>query len=1209
MRFLLALVLCTLFALPPVLAQETGIAPDRSVPLDDRGRIVLAPDDLLDLSRIIRRNRGAIDVAQVTDFLRRMSSDGYVTGRVFASRSLKTGQVLAQTRDGFRDAWPLPMVEITLQPVNRPGTVFGPWRTTQAGVFVSQPVPAGQYTLCAGGDGWERHCREISLADGRLHLDPFAMRPATNRETGSVFGRVTLADGGFPQADVPYANILKAARVTAFASNGAVLRQAFVNTLGDYVLPALPARARTRIVVTFEGDDTVANLPFSALAANGFLRRDIILPNSRPLVADPVARLSGLRVFTAPPGETVQVSMEVTDPDGDATTVQWFLDAASGSLSNDTGPATEWRLPEAEGPYALHAVIGDGRGGVRTRTLRVTGSKAGELFTGTVGATDVVAVANAEVSVNGVPTRTNSAGYFSVRVEPATRYVLNIRSPGHALLSQIHAVPSRGGIYELVRATVQTFDPTRDIEIRDRRSTEDCRGAPSANLNWKAVDRLRSQPIRLGLDAGRIGADGRTGPLSATNGAPPVFVDLPPDLSPQRKRRLECGPGAAVRIPANSLVDANGDLPAGNVEIAISTYDIEAEMEMPGDWTVAAPGEVEAIGSMESYGAAFVEVRDASGELNLAPGAAAELLIPVAAGQLAVGAPLAPSIPIFHYDEDRGVWNRTGEAELDGLAYVAKVEHFSAINADIEKSEPACVHIRTESAGGVMQDQFMLEVTIPADPGSGAAARVRSGMIDASSTDDHTVYNLPEGRDIVLVPYDPVTEIPYGTFVVNSGAPHGSAVNPPDHALCTNTAELFIPDVPRELPSGVEYLQGLFSFFAYDLTGNPSTYADDLLDASNDYYARVDPLTDRRDTFGQFKAVWGFDGSEVNARYANSADLGFGRDMHCTASDIDADGTEEIACYVSNYGFRQDDDQDNANWASEQLVEQYVATVAMEFAPVESPGTEGAPTFDQGVGDVVKFFVYGRDPDPALDSNGNGLADDHDEGLLVTNADLDGYGNRPIPQLCMVCHGGSLPDSVNQDSDGNPTPGPLPVFGSAADVDLGSRFLPFDIESYTLPNAGPVIGAQEAAFKTLNQDFVARTELSTAIEDLIGEFYAPGGTAAVQNRNFVIPGWQGDAAASAMYEHVVGPNCRICHVAHDAINRTFEEAAQLTAGLAGYYACTERSMPHSVRTYERLWTSIGPHQPGQLANYIAGQGGDPSDCTFPPNNGQTFELP
>lgn len=1197
----------------PPRAQDS-FSEEPSIFITEGGELILGPENTLDLRTLLRANQGRIDVSRLADLMREGLQPGYVTGRVFATRRLKPGQSLLADENGFADAGPLPDIEITLSPRENQAVVFGPWRTTTSGVFVSQPVPPGAYRFCAGGDGWARTCRGLELRNGRTHLEPFAMRPEEARDRGTVFGRVQLTDGGFPIVDVPHANLLAAARVTAFAASGARLREAHVNTLGDYVLPALPAQARMRVVVTFEGDDRAIQIPPLTLNAGTWLRRDIELPNSRPVVGDPKARIAGgLERQTVPPGATVEVAIAVDDPDGDQPSVRWILDPASGSLSSDSDPQTEWTVPEAPGPYVLRAVVDDGRGGVRTRALRLIVAKGGlETFSGTVSATDNPAVANAEVTVNGVPTSTNAAGYFSIAVAPAERYVLNIRSPGHAFFSQIYGQPSRGGRFELVRATVQSFDPGRDIELTDRRRDEECRGAPSASLRWEEVDRRRLQPIRLGesdrsaADAGERGDDGGQAldPLRISGGR---VVDLPDSMLPHRKQRRDCGPGATVRIPAGALVDADGNPPPGAVEVAISTYDIEAEMEMPGDYTIADPGETRPVGVMESYGAAFVEARDATRRYNVREGAAAELVIPVAMSQLAAGGPLPSQIPILHYDEERGVWNRTGEAQLDGTSYRTEVAHFSAINADLEKVQPACVHIRTQTDTGVLPDQFALEFTVPADPGTGAAATVRTGFIDASADDDHVIYNLPEDREILLVPYDQATNTPFGTFVVDSGAPHGDPNNPPDHARCSNTAELFIPDAPRQLPSGVEYLQGLGSFFAYDLDADPQTYADNLEAASVDYYEQVDPLADRRDTFGGFKAVWGFDGSEPNARYANSADLGFGRDMHCTSADIDGNGDAEVACYVSNYGFRQDDDQDNANWASQQLEERYVATVAMEHAPIEVPGSEASPVFSGG--DVVKFFVYGRDPDPATDTDGDGISLDHDEGELLTDADLDGYGRRPIPQLCMVCHGGTLPTAVNQDSAGNPTPGPLPVFGSPAQVDLGARFLPFDLDSFTFPSAGPVTGTQEAAFKTLNTQFVSQTDLSGAIQELLDLYYAPGGTSPTQNRGFVVPGWSADPAQEGMYEHVVGRNCRICHVAHDGINRTFEEASQLAAAIATYYACTERSMPHSVRTYERFWTSLGPHQPGQLANYAASQGVSASSCTFPPNNGQSFEIP
>ena len=1179
------------------LATAQELSPIGGVFLSEDGRLISGPSNAIDLSDLIRERGGAIDLNDLHGMISRSSKDGFVTGQIYFAGGLKTGQSMLSRERAFDDALPIPMINVTLRPTDRQTVEFGPYKTTQAGVFVSQKVAAGEYVLCASGDGWEEHCRELKVGNGRKHLEPFNLRPQTGQDFATVVGHVELADGGFPLADVPYANILKAAKVTAFAPNGTVLREVYVNTLGDYILPALPAGDRTRVVVTMEGTSRVDNIPPLTLPMGGRLRRDIVLDNSRPIVSNPVVRLNGVDAYTVPLGETVNIDMSVDDPDGDTPEIKWFIADGNGALSADDIANPNWTLPKAPGPYQAVAVVSDGKGGVRIKRLRVTASDLGERFTGRVTDTSGTPVANVEVDVNGDITTTNASGQFELQTKVNDRYVLNIRSTAHALLSQVYGKPSQGGEYQLVRATQKKFDPRNDIVLQDKRDQSECRGAPSASLNWK-VPSQRRHAIRLG-EKGREQQQGRQFD----------FVDLPASVSPQRKRRHDCGPGATVRIPANSLVDANGNPPTGMVTVSISTYDIEAAMEMPGDYSVALEGTDEVISGMESYGAAFVDVRAGATEYNLASGSVAEINIPVAQAQLAIGAPIDPIIPIFHYDEDRGVWNKTGQAELTPNGFTTKVAHFSAINADVEKQQPACIHIETDTSNGIIPDQFQLEYTIVSAPGSGAAPIVRTGSIDAASSDDHVIYNLPENRDVVIVPFDPATDTPYATFVVNSGAPHGSNTNPPDHTLCSNTAQVFIPDVPRQLPAGVEYLQGLFSFFAYDLSGNPGTYADDLLEASQDYYATVDPLVNRRDTFGQFKSIWGFDGTEANARYANSADLGFGRDMHCTSSDIDNDGTDEVACYVSNYGFREDDDQDNANWAGSQDETRYVATVAMEYAPVESPGTEASPTFTGG--DIVKFFVYGRDADPSVDSDGDGLALDHDEGTLVTDADLDGYGNRPIPQLCMVCHGGTLPNSVNQDSDGNPTPGPLPVFSSAADVDLGSRFLPFDLDSYTFPNAGPVIGTQEAAFKTLNQDFVAQTELSAAIQELLDEFYAPGGTAAAQNRQFAVSGWSGTAAETEMYRHVVGPNCRICHVAHDNIapSLQFRNATDLNPNFAKFVACDQRYMPHAVRTYERLWTSLNPHQPGQMANWLADNGVDPSSCIFPPNNGQTFELP
>jgi hypothetical protein len=126
----------------------------------------------------------------------------------------------------------------------------------------------------------------------------------------------------------------------------------------------------------------------------------------------------------------------------------------------------------------------------------------------------------------------------------------------------------------------------------------------------------------------------------------------------------------------------------------------------------------------------------------------------------------------------------------------------------------------------------------------------------------------------------------------------------------------------------------------------------------------------------------------VQAHYVNSGDLGFGRDMHCRRSAA-GDGAFDYACYVTNFGQPPADnpDQQDANDVVDPT-KHPDATVAMEFSRVENPpGPIELPDSDR----AVKFYVY--------DTN-------NPNNPPVHNADLDNHGHRPVPQLCMACHGG-----------------------------------------------------------------------------------------------------------------------------------------------------------------------------------------------------------
>jgi hypothetical protein len=491
---------------------------------------------------------------------------------------------------------------------------------------------------------------------------------------------------------------------------------------------------------------------------------------------------------------------------------------------------------------------------------------------------------------------------------------------------------------------------------------------------------------------------------------------------------------------------------------------------------------------------------------------------------------------------------------------------------------------------------YDLEVTIPSPSGGGAAPIVRNVEINNGVVHEHTLFNLPNSTNIVLVPIRQDNNTPIGVFVVNTSFPQSpqtpnEPVGPPYDA-CSTTVTLTELAVP---PPTEEFLQGLYSFEATNLSeltlGDPGddAIADAIEQSTDDYYDQIDPRN-KRETLAEFKTVNGFDApGETRASFANGGDLGFGRDMHCKQQlSPSGDGLQDVACYVTNYGRIDTPDQDDANDAFDAS-DPPVATVAMEFSAVENPepGAEFGPDLER----VVKFYVY----------NSNGSA-------LLKSADLDLHGARPIPQLCMVCHNGVYPDG--------PTTG-APTFANRDDTKLGSRFLPFDLHYYVFPQSEPGIprddkAAQQNDIKALN-DMVRLTHTqqpgsisaTPVITEAIDGMYTPPPPLPTQDENFSIVGWNSAPIQTGLYKDVVAKTCRTCHVANifgtgGGSPITFDQGSQLinVLGTAQSRICTQYTMPHAQVTNDIFWTSIGPNMPAQFINFGntlgAGHGWNPA---------------
>jgi hypothetical protein len=306
---------------------------------------------------------------------------------------------------------------------------------------------------------------------------------------------------------------------------------------------------------------------------------------------------------------------------------------------------------------------------------------------------------------------------------------------------------------------------------------------------------------------------------------------------------------------------------------------------------------------------------------------------------------------------------------------------------------------------------------------------------------------------------------------------------------------------------------------------NDETYA-------NNYYTAIsaDPDLDTWKNRNEFNL-----GDDAHGVYLNAGDLEFGRNMHMNKR---SDGG--IAFYVTNYG--------DAEKAFGDI--DHGATVAMEYS--NHPAGPGNPKF-------TKFYVFAPD------------------GTLTNRAELDNRGDKFVPGLCIVCHGGTKPPDI-----------------IAANGNTDSKFIPFDLHSYDtsplFPNHGfPVAlprAAQEEDFRKMNEGIYFFTPATDAQKAMIDGLY-PGGVTLVNETqhddiNHIPVNWQVNATDKTFYNTVVRPSCRACHM-----SRTYPldwgDGAAFQNGGTFFAACDPNGgyMPQSFVTWRNFWHSVTPGDPGQ----------------------------
>jgi hypothetical protein len=266
--------------------------------------------------------------------------------------------------------------------------------------------------------------------------------------------------------------------------------------------------------------------------------------------------------------------------------------------------------------------------------------------------------------------------------------------------------------------------------------------------------------------------------------------------------------------------------------------------------------------------------------------------------------------------------------------------------------------------------------------------------------------------------------------------------------------------------------------------------------------------------------------------YYNRNELGLGRELGCAEFDDGkaADGTQltGIACYVTNYGTAFRDVVNSLPLAVEGLHSKN--TVCISWRP-------SLPTNYQ-----IQFYTY----------NGDG---DRREW-----AALDTLGPRPLPQVCMNCHGGS--------------------YDSEKHLAKFARFLPMDPNVVVFADTGPSSrAAQEEAIRKFNllATKTPLTELQNVMLDQLygGKIATPG---TVSANEWAPPAWSDTTDHRQLWDKVLKGGCATCHSAMASapggdtlsIFTSFKTPALLDAGLPGV-VCNAFSMPNSQATSLRVW--------------------------------------
>lgn len=205
--------------------------------------------------------------------------------------------------------------------------------------------------------------------------------------------------------------------------------------------------------------------------------------------------------------------------------------------------------------------------------------------------------------------------------------------------------------------------------------------------------------------------------LTSTNAVNNVKIQLIPktvsgNFATSSGGSVNVSGGGAVNFVAGSVVNAVTNAAyAGNVSVStfyLNPADANFSQYMPGDLRGVNTSNQESI--LKVFGMASIEMDDANGEkLQLAAGKTATITLPIPSTMQA-NAPA--TIPLWYFDETKGLWKQEGIATKQNNTYVGTVAHFSFWTAG-QLAQSIILDATFKDSSGVPLSNNLVTITSP----------------------------------------------------------------------------------------------------------------------------------------------------------------------------------------------------------------------------------------------------------------------------------------------------------------------------------------------------------------------------------------------------------------------------------------------------------------------------------------------------------------